>query len=1060
MTQLHQKTQLFNAMTLAERAQLVSAAAQNELTQQEGNSQLADCRMKKWRNIAPFKKDELFAQRLTAVNLTPHSFYQLLAEQVEPAASTIQTEQTWLTQLKQIYSQPSILADSKMEISGFTDTILPLIEDGIRQLRDGVRSLHARFGTLPFEINKIEPQLLEHLQTRLNIRLNRTMVLEMHVARLLDVLSGDTPRERFLSFINHIKQKENSSAFYEEYGVLARQLLLCIEQWWQVNLRFLERLCTDIAQLEQTFFNNDALGTLVQVEAGASDSHGGGQTVYLLTFDGGKKLVYKPKPLGVDQQFQKLLLWVNAQAPTHPFKPLTILERGAYGWTSFVEAAGCESVAEIGRFYHRQGGYLALFYMLDATDFHHENIIASGEHPMPIDLESLLEPHFPGSHSHYLNDTVMRVGILPQRSWANEEQDGIDISGFGSVEGKVTPMDVPQWDKMYTDQMQLVRQPLPLLGRNNRPTLRGEAIDGIAYMDAFITGFEEIYQLICDNRAALLADDGVLARFANVKTRVILRPTQTYSTLLFESFHPDVLRNGLERDRLFDQLWTSIEQNPAYAKIIPAEIADLWRGDIPIFHTRPNETAVYTSTNQKIPNVYAQSGLETVKARITRMGDADRVRQLWLIRAAFLTSANKSNKPLTKVAGRSHSVPVSKMVLRDKAVEIGHRIADLAVRTEQGATWAGLSLLKSGAMTVSLVDSSLYSGAAGIALFLAYLGEQQQEARFTQLAKDALRLVSHQSQQAGGVKGIGGFAGWGGLLYMYAHLGALWQEPMLWQTAVSHLDEIDKQIEQDKLYDLIGGAAGCIGGLLSLYHCTQSPRVLQTAVRCANWLVEHAQPQEVGIGWVPENSATIKTALTGFSHGAAGIAWALLQMGQLCKNGRFTQAALDAIAYERSLFSSEHGNWPDLREAVGAEKDEPTYAAVWCHGAPGIGLARLLSLPQLDKTAIDEIEIALQTTAQHGFGLGHSLCHGDLGNLDLYLLAVQRREDRRWQTFVRERVAYILAEEKQHGWICGNPLQLEEPTLMTGLAGIGYQLLRLADPERVPSLLGLQPPIL
>jgi hypothetical protein len=35
---------------------------------------------------------------------------------------------------------------------------------------------------------------------------------------------------------------------------------------------------------------------------------------------------------------------------------------------------------------------------------------------------------------------------------------------------------------------------------------------------------------------------------------------------------------------------------------------------------------------------------------------------------------------------------------------------------------------------------------------------------------------------------------------------------------------------------------------------------------------------------------------------------------------------------------------------------------------------------------------------------------------------------------------------------------VESPGLMTGLAGIGYGLLRAADPECVPSVLTLSPP--
>ena len=40
------------------------------------------------------------------------------------------------------------------------------------------------------------------------------------------------------------------------------------------------------------------------------------------------------------------------------------------------------------RFYRRQGALLALLYALEATDFHAENLIASGEFPVLIDLET------------------------------------------------------------------------------------------------------------------------------------------------------------------------------------------------------------------------------------------------------------------------------------------------------------------------------------------------------------------------------------------------------------------------------------------------------------------------------------------------------------------------------------------------------------------------------------------------------------------------------------------------------------------------------------------------
>jgi lantibiotic modifying enzyme len=192
------------------------------------------------------------------------------------------------------------------------------------------------------------------------------------------------------------------------------------------------------------------------------------------------------------------------------------------------------------------------------------------------------------------------------------------------------------------------------------------------------------------------------------------------------------------------------------------------------------------------------------------------------------------------------------------------------------------------------------------------------------------------------------------------------------------------------------------------------------------------------------------------------MAWSLLELTTLTGEQRFRSAALDAIAYERSLFSPAAGNWPDLRELATsgrpASDGEDVFMTAWCHGAPGIGLARLSSLHHLDDPAIrTEIDRAVQTTLTSGLGGNHSLCHGDLGNLELLLQASEtlgcpepRQLDRM--------AAMVLDSVSQLGWLCGNPGRVESPGLMTGIAGIGYGLLRLTEPARVPSVLVLAAP--
>jgi lantibiotic modifying enzyme len=235
---------------------------------------------------------------------------------------------------------------------------------------------------------------------------------------------------------------------------------------------------------------------------------------------------------------------------------------------------------------------------------------------------------------------------------------------------------------------------------------------------------------------------------------------------------------------------------------------------------------------------------------------------------------------------------------------------------------------------------------------------------------------------------------------------------------------------------------------------------LEIAVQCGDHLLAHALQMPRGLGWNPQPANP--GPLTGFSHGAAGISWALLELAAKTCEDRFRTAASEGIAYERSLFSAKACNWPDLRvgEAPGVDSArDPAFVVAWCHGAPGIGLARLQCRRHLKDPLLDtEIEAAVKTTLANGFGANHSLCHGDLGNLELLRGAADSFPASPWAATADRVTTGILSDIKQGGWRCGNPLTVESPGLLTGIAGIGYGLLRCAEPHSVPSVLMLACP--
>lgn len=207
--------------------------------------------------------------------------------------------------------------------------------------------------------------------------------------------------------------------------------------------------------------------------------------------------------------------------------------------------------------------------------------------------------------------------------------------------------------------------------------------------------------------------------------------------------------------------------------------------------------------------------------------------------------------------------------------------------------------------------------------------------------------------------------------------------------------------------------------------------------------------------------------LAGFSHGAAGMALSLLRLAGVSQEERFRQGAQRAMEYERSIFSTARKNWPDFRSIGIAEarriqlpEGEELCMTTWCHGAPGVGLGRLASLLYQDDAFMrEEIEIAIQTTLEQGFGINHSLCHGDLGNLELLLSAEQILGEPRYRELAQTYTAMLLKSVEREGWLTGIPLGVESPGLMTGIAGIGYQFLRLAAPQQVPIVLTLDSPI-
>jgi type 2 lantibiotic biosynthesis protein LanM len=1065
-----QDTVWYKALSLQERSNLAKLP---DFKLEEPQLTRSQRRLARWQGQRPFMEKDLFQQRLNQDEINEETLGYLLGENQDTLAERAGPLPLWARELLEAFAQAPTNASSttpgmedkqqQQSTYAFLALVTPVVISYQRRLHTGLSELIQAYSSVPFALEHAEHLCINQLRPHLRDLLSRTMVLEMHVASLSNLLDGDTPSTRFTSFIERISQKDIAFQLLQEYPVVARMLMKTMEQWLAVSLEMLQRLCQDWPLLTATFHPEGDPGLIEAITMDSGDRHRDGHTVTILSFTSGWRLVYKPRSLAIEQHFQQLLTWLNARGQEPPFYVTRLLDRGEYGWNEFIQVSPCTSPEEVHRFYQRQGSYLALLHVLAATDYHNENIIAMGEYPVLIDLESLFQPYFRSIREdaapvdtpaeHLLAHSVLRVGMLPHRSWGYDQFAGIDLSGLGSSAGQLSPRESQYWENGGTDRMRIGRKHLPLFaGEQNRPTLIGQNINIADYCESLLAGFTHMYELLINLRTILLASEGPLSWFRDDEVRVILRPTHIYSLLLREGNHPDLLRDGLDRDRFFDKLWVHVRNFPYLTSVIAMERRDLWQGDIPIFTTHPQARTIWTSRGEQVNDFLTETAMETVHNRVKMLGAEDLRWQTWLIRASFTTlSLNQSAGHVRSYSSFVPSTVPTPQRLLDAARAFGDQLATQALRKEQFASWIGIHAFQEDQWSIAPLGLDLYGGLPGVTLFLAYLSSVTGDKHYQILAEAALANIRHRITHAPkSVQHIGGFSGWGSLIYTFAHLSVLWQQESLLQEAEQLAYRLADTIEQDTFLDVMHGAAGCIGSLDVLYKLKPTPDLLAIMTRCGNHLLTKAQTFPEGWGWI---TPLASKPLTGFSHGAAGVAWALLKLADTSGEQRFFAAALAALSYEEANFSEEDANWLDLRE------DNAINMVAWCHGATGIGLGRLASLPYLDTPAMrTDIERALQATLTRGFGQNHSLCHGDAGSLDYLLLAARLlpRDDLRQRA--QEKTAILLESLDRYGSLSGVPLGVETPGLMVGLAGIGYGLLRCAAPDQVPSVLILEAP--
>ena len=804
------------------------------------------------------------------------------------------------------------------------------------------------------------------------------------------------------------------ASLFETFPMLGRFTVTLVEQWIAAANEVRTRFESDRDEIRRLFGITGDVERIIAVdgEGPLSDPHDCGRTVLILELGDGKgKVVYKPRAHAFEVAFNDVLTDLNDLGAPHRWYTLKILARPRYAWVEYVGDVACSSADEVRRFYRAAGAQLFVIALLGATDCHFENVVAHGAHPIFVDMETLLVRNRGSERA-----VLIRSGFLPHWQCHRSSAVHANIGGLAPVAGQIVQK--VRWRDLHRDTMYVRLVDEPLDGGRNLPLLGGERIAADPYAGEIADGFTETYRFFMRERERVRS---ALERLRGVPSRWISRATADYYELLHESVAPAHLLSGIDWSIEIDRLSaaflgsaSALEQWEAFGE----ERRALERLDIPYFTTRSDSTALFVEDREVLEWADSTTAFGDLMSRLDDLSEDDLAFQAEIIAVSF-------DAPMKRTV---RSAPVDGDFIAE-AKRIGDEIVSRAIPDANGLTWVGLSFEHGDVRQLDLLGGSFYKGRRGIALFLAALAAETGESRYADAARAAARYDGRGSDSLG----IDGDAA--SAVYAFTRMAGLLGDEALLEDARRAAESITEDaIAADESYDVMGGCAGALLALSVLHGVAPSPELAARIAACARRLVD------------------TPLRLTGFSHGAAGIALALHRAASITGEETFASAMRRCVDWETSHYVEEHRNWRDLRGSIRDGKGATMTS--WCHGAPGIALSRIAA-------GIDDerLDAALDTTLGCGTETFDHLCCGNFGRVEVLLVASRMRPGLRAEA--ASRAAALVSRAAREGSYrtssrAGGGSVFFDPVFFQGMSGIGYQLLRLMRPDAYPSLIALE----
>lgn len=839
------------------------------------------------------------------------------------------------------------------------------------------------------------------IQRLLNISY-RVFVQENKILREEHMLKGKDSKEQYEFFCDSLlKNPEYLQMIYLSYCELTRVMCIMCRNTIDYIGEILSHIEEEYTNLEQCFGMGTELGKLEKITLGQGDSHNDAKTVATLYFTK-RKLVYKCRDLGIEEKYQKLIMWMKKSIPDmKDIYVYKIYNCKKFGFVEFIENTPCSDETEVKEFYENMGRLLCILYTLNARDIHCENIIARKNSPVVVDLETIIEADINSidcsTYEHalkVLNDSVVGIAILPSTLVNDKTGEAMEIGAMGSAKQQYSPFLSRKNISLDREEIheQFENKKIPF--SSNYPLLDGRRIGCQGFDKNVIEGFILIYDWIVTNRD--LYYNKIYELFHHEHARLLCKSTKSYVQLLEISFHPDLLYNRIDREIYLHRIGLLIDDLKKFKlqKLYRHEIDSLMQGDIPIWYTYVDDIDIMDCNDNLLGETCQEAAIVTVKRKIYNMCEMDKKRQIALINESFDNCGieinlqgftgiefKKLENELKKEEGQSDFSKNLLSLTLSRGIEYGTK--------QKNLVWFDSLPLSDNYYQVGLMELDLYSGNSGTALSMLYGGYIYSDNKFIDGAMKAVNPVITSLKEVLGKEDVlpcGVFTG------ITSELYALYKfkknketvDRYDWDSLLCRgLERIDEQIQYQESADLLSGVAGVLGFAVTLSEdiCSElRDRSIKLAHKAYQKLISMCQKtDEDEITW--KNGDDI-----GYAHGNSGIIVQLSRYYLITKDDEVMHYIERALAFERGKYKKDGG--------YKFRKNSRFYS--WCNGLSGLLFAKLFLYKNFGEVIVsrEEIEHMIKLVKKGGFGEDDCICHGDVGNINILLYASEVLEDK------------------------------------------------------------------